>query len=138
MNPAIICYDGSEGARSAIHEAARFLGPREVIVLHVREEPPATAHAELVPTLESAMIERAQSVVDEGVAFAVEAGLDASPLMVQAHGPVWAAILGVVERRDPCVVVVGSRGLSGVKSALLGSVSAKVIHESSRPVVVVP
>jgi len=62
----------------------------------------------------------------------------AGNLSREARGPVWSTILEIVDDRDPCVVVVGSRGLGGVKSALMGSVSAKLVHESTRPIVVVP
>ena len=82
-------------------------------MLHVSEQLPATSHAELVPELERRMTERARSVIEEGVAVAKEAGLDASPLAVEARGPVWSTILEIVDDRDPCVVVVGSRGLGG-------------------------
>jgi nucleotide-binding universal stress UspA family protein len=34
--------------------------------------------------------------------------------------------------------VVGSRGLNGIKSLLLGSVSHALLHQTDRPVVVVP
>lgn len=37
----------------------------------------------------------------------------------------------------PAVVVVGSRGRSGIKSALLGSVSNAVINHAERPALVV-
>jgi nucleotide-binding universal stress UspA family protein len=42
----------------------------------------------------------------------------------------------VAEAGDADLIVVGSRGRGGLKSALLGSVSGHVIHHASCPVVV--
>ncbi|NYT11975.1 MAG: universal stress protein [Methanomassiliicoccales archaeon] len=40
--------------------------------------------------------------------------------------------------KDFDLVVVGCRGLSGIKGFLMGSVSSKVVHHCKRPVMVVP
>jgi nucleotide-binding universal stress UspA family protein len=40
--------------------------------------------------------------------------------------------------KDFDVVVVGCRGLSGIKSFLMGSVSSKVVHHCNKPLMVVP
>ena len=42
------------------------------------------------------------------------------------------------DQEDAEATVVGSRGLSPMKSALLGSVANGVVHHSARPVVVIP
>ena len=47
------------------------------------------------------------------------------------------AILWAAEEPAVMSVVVGSRGLSGFRSALLGSVSNAVVQHSAKPVVVV-
>jgi nucleotide-binding universal stress UspA family protein len=51
---------------------------------------------------------------------------------------VWRAILDIADEQDAAVVVVGARGASGLSSALLGSVSYGLVHNSDRPVLVVP
>ncbi len=79
----------------------------------------------------------AQWVLDEQVRKVEEAG-----------GSVEEAHLRMGERRDQAIVhlaeelgagliVMGSRGLGGVRRALMGSVSASVVHHAHCPVMVV-
>jgi nucleotide-binding universal stress UspA family protein len=81
--------------------------------------------------------ESAERVAEEGVGIAVAAGLQATPLVVEAAGPVWAAIVQAAQEHDAAAIVMGSRGLSGVKSALLGSVSNGVVHHATCPTLIV-
>lgn len=79
----------------------------------------------------------ADRVVSEGVKAAEAAGFEAAPLVVEALGPVWQAIAAVAEQRDAAAIVLGSRGVSAIKAALLRSVSSGVVHHATRPVVVI-
>jgi nucleotide-binding universal stress UspA family protein len=47
------------------------------------------------------------------------------------------AIVAVANERDAAAIVVGSRGLKGLRSKLLGSTSAALLRKAGRPVVVV-
>ncbi len=67
-----------------------------------------------------------------GVARA--AGFKASPVA----GPVWSAIVEEAEKHDAETATLGSRGLTGLSSALLGSVSSGAAHRGRRPTFVVP
>jgi nucleotide-binding universal stress UspA family protein len=51
---------------------------------------------------------------------------------------VWRAILDLAEEETAELIVLGSRGRSGIKSMVLGSVSYGVLHNSGRPVLIVP
>ncbi len=48
------------------------------------------------------------------------------------------AILAEAEAVDASAILMGSRGLTGLKSLLLGSVSHAVIQRADRAVIVVP
>ena len=53
------------------------------------------------------------------------------------EGPPAEAILRVAETRECDLIVMGSRGLGELKAVLLGSVSDKVLHHSTVPVLIV-
>lgn len=148
-NPVLLCFDGSEDAAVAISRAGEILGPRQAVVLTVLEparswEPtdPATILDAPVGRLLSKALELdeiAAEVVEEelgrGVELARAAGFDAQGRTAQ--GKPWKAICEVATELDAAVIVLGARGLSRVKSVLLGSVSTAVSVHSPRPVLIV-
>ena len=87
--------------------------------------------------LDRAVAEDSGRVADEGVRIAREAGLAAEPMAVEANGPVWKTVTETADRNDAAVIVIGSRGLTGFRSMLLGRVSSAVLHHADRPVLVV-
>jgi nucleotide-binding universal stress UspA family protein len=147
--PILIAYDGSEGAKAAVEAAGRLFPGRRAVVLSVWHSVAAAASATLVAVpagvaaqaykeLDGETERRATAMAAEGAAAARAAGLDAAGVAVLCHGQVWATIVNAAEQEDVEAVVVGSRGRSAVRSALLGSVANGVVHHSSRPVVVIP
>jgi nucleotide-binding universal stress UspA family protein len=151
--PIVIAYDGSPPARAAVNEAGRLFAPGEAIVLTVWE--PGLAEMMIVPDatgmgstmlpfdpavtqeVERASEERAQSIAAEGAALAREAGLDARALAVEDLTDPPDAIIAATEQHGARAIVIGSRGLGGLKSKLLGSTSKAVLHRAACPVVVV-
>ena len=87
--------------------------------------------------LDRVAAEEGGRVADEGVRIAQETGLEAEPVAVKATGPVWNTILEIADHHDAATIVMGSRGLTGVRSMLLGSVSSAVVHHTDRPTLVV-
>ena len=69
--------------------------------------------------------------------MAEQAGLIAEPLAVHGSGSVWRTILELAERNDAAAIVMGSRGRTGLRSMLLGSVSSAVIGHADRPTLVI-
>ena len=148
--PALLCFDGSEGAAAAIHTAGPLLGPRPAVVLSVWEplrvwEPwdPVTFVSgpleRLIATrseLDEIVADLAREKAEQGVALARAAGFDAQARV--AGGRVWEKICEVAEELDVAVIVVGSRGLGRAGSAVLGSVSTAVIAHARRAVLVGP
>jgi nucleotide-binding universal stress UspA family protein len=58
--------------------------------------------------------------------------------LLETFGPVGAGLADYVAKEAPTLVVVGTRGLSGVRSAVLGSVSHHVAQHVATPVLIVP
>ena len=148
MNPLLVGYDGSDDAQEAIAGAGSlFPGARAVVVTAWRPLVATLAHypmsaAAPLPTdvteIDRSFRESAEGTAAEGAERARSAGLDAEPAAVETDGPFWQALVEAADRHDAAAIVVGPRGLTGVKSALLGSVSHGVVHNSQRPVLVVP
>jgi nucleotide-binding universal stress UspA family protein len=79
----------------------------------------------------------AHEIVDRGTAIARDAGFDAEPLLLVADKRTAQLIADTAEELDAPAIVIGQRGMSGLKSALLGSVSRDLVNAYHRPVVVV-
>ena len=144
--PLLLCYDGSEPAKHAIERAAALLRVRHAVVLTVWQPTAGLgsfAWADAMDTmldyveLDRAAAELGGRIVQEGVRVARDAGLQAEPLAVEATGPVWQTILEIADSHDASTIVIGSRGLTGLRSMLLGSVSTAVVHRADRPTLVI-
>jgi nucleotide-binding universal stress UspA family protein len=145
--PWLICYDGSENAKHAIERSRDLLRDRHAFVLTVWQPQPLAggdAFAWLgAPSmvnsveLDRAGAEHADRLANQGVRIAREGGLEAEPVAIEATGPVWKTILEIADHHDAATIVMGSRGLTGVRSMLLGSVSSAVVHHGDRPTLVI-
>ncbi len=143
--PILIAYDGSACADLAIDKVAEEFGPRKVIVLVVSEglervpffgTAGVPVEPETMELLTDAAQKGAEAIAEKGAERARGKGLDASTAVAEG-GPIWSAIVEAADDQDAAVIALGSRGLSGVKHALLGSVSGAVAHHSHRGVFIV-
>jgi nucleotide-binding universal stress UspA family protein len=144
--PLLICYDGSENAKQAITSAGSLLAGRNATVVTVwqpRGEDGSLASSGAMDSLidftgiDRATAEGAEQLADEGVQLAQEAGIEAVATATRAVGPVWKTLLAQADEHDASVIVLGSRGLGSLRSALRGSVSSAVMHHAQRPTLVV-
>jgi nucleotide-binding universal stress UspA family protein len=139
--PLLLCFDGSARAARAIKRAGALFAGRDALVVTVWQPTPlgsiawsgVTASMVEFFRFDRAGADAARRVADEGVRIAMDAGLQATPLAVEADGPVWLTILEIADRHDAATIVMGSRGLTGLRSTLLGSVSNAVVHHTDRP-----
>jgi nucleotide-binding universal stress UspA family protein len=151
--PVVVAYDGSPEAQAAVREAAALFGHRPLLVVAVWEPGlaampvgpgPGEAGMSYLPPdpAEVAAVDRAQSdhaaaMAEAGAHLARELGATAEALSVPDEAAVAETIVAIAEERDAAAVVVGSRGLGGIKARLLGSTSRGVMHHTHRPVLVV-
>lgn len=143
--PILFAYDGSPNADRAIDVAAELLGGGRAELVHAWE-PAYSAAARSAVYLygaietEAAFAEeqnRAQLVAERGAERARAAGFDVHATAVHGNAPVWHTLDQQIATIDPRVVVMGSRGLTGVRAAL-GSVSHHVASHATVPVLTVP
>jgi nucleotide-binding universal stress UspA family protein len=145
----LICYDGSEDAKAAIAQAGALFDGQPAIVLTVWER--FTDRLARTPAalgmvsgmgdtgdIDQATRKAAEETADEGAGLARQAGLDASPRIAERSFSISTAILGEADRANAGAIVLGSRGLGGVGSFFLGSVSHAVVQHADRAVVVIP
>jgi nucleotide-binding universal stress UspA family protein len=141
--PILICYDGSESARSAIRGAADILGPRPATVLDVgplftqAESYAVAASAASSVEFEHEHAEEALNRAAEGADIARAAGFTATPRGAAA-APTWEGILDFADEVGASAIVVGSHGRTGLREFVEGSVSHEIVKHSTLPVLVVP
>src|SRR3954465_5033670 len=145
--PLLLCYDGSEDAKHAIEHAGRLLGGRDALVVTVWQSTPALGSCAFGGATDSRFdfveVDRAaadlgERVARDGVRIAQQAGLHANTIAVEATGPVWKTIVEIADRHDAATIVIGSRGLTGLRPLLLGSDSSAIVHHADRPTLVIP
>jgi nucleotide-binding universal stress UspA family protein len=144
--PVLIAYDGSENAKHAIRVAVAEIGGGSAQIVHVWE-PLSSASSRLAvyavmagagPQELAYEREQAEAKAEEGGDLARQVGFDASALAIRSDGPIAAALIDYINEQRPRLVVMGTRGLTGLRSALAGSVSHAVAAHSHVPVLVVP
>jgi nucleotide-binding universal stress UspA family protein len=152
VRPVVLAYDGSAEAQHALREAVALFGHRPLIVASVWE--PGLAMVAMMPPAgepsmgylpdpeEVAAIDQVQSghaddVAEAGARLARELGATAEALSMPDSANVADTLIAIAEERDARAIVVGSRGLGGIKARVLGSTSRKLLHDTHRPVLVV-
>jgi len=154
MPHLLIAYDGSDLAKAAVRSAAELFPGSAALVVTVWEpglgalvtlnadwDPVGAVSVppdpELVSELDKAGEHHASVVAAEGARLARSLGLDAEPHAIPDEVHVADAIVDLAAERDAAAVVVGSHGISGLRSHLLGSTSRQVLARCRRPLVVV-
>ena len=145
----LVGFDGSPDAAGAIELTAQLLPGRTAVIAHLWAPPYARPELrsrvsrragsvkEMIELLEREALAEAERVAAEGVTLAAAAGWRAEPLVRRSLGGVGLELAALAEELVPAVLVIGSRGLTGVR-AVLGSVSDEAVHASPVPVLVVP
>jgi nucleotide-binding universal stress UspA family protein len=144
----VIGYDGSGDARRAVDVAAHALRPDTALVLNVWAGSLAAAHVPVplgvpsppTPEEEAELEQAARRIADEGAARARDAGLPAEGTVRRGATPdeIAKALFDLADDRDAALVIVGRRGMSRLKAAVLGSVSDAAVRSGRGPVLVVP
>lgn len=131
----VLGYDGSAGGKVALAVAcdlAKQLN-RKLVIAFAYE---VSKFGGEVQDLAHALREHGQEVVDEAVAKAHEDGLETETVI--EHGDNAEALARIAQERGASMIVVGTRGEAALRGLVLGSVSHKLLHLATTPVLVVP
>jgi len=133
--------DGSAGARRAEETAIELaeIHDATIHVLYIVDQPTSVSGTgEGVPGLDNlldALEQEGEEATDDVAARAEDRGIETTSAV--RRGNPHEDILTYAEEHDIDVIVMGTHGRTGVKRALLGSVTEDVVRHSESPVLTV-
>lgn len=136
----LLPVDGSELSLEAVRFAVRLAGAglhAEVVLANVQE--PANLY-ELIVAHNPEVIDRVSTEAGTHLLHGARELLLAAQLEFEVEigkGDPAHTIIDIAERFSCDLIVMGARGNSALRSALMGSVSNEVLHASTIPVVIV-
>ncbi len=135
MSQIIVGYDGSDCARAALDTAAdaAIALKDELVVVYAYE---VNRMGGEVQDYAKSLKERSEEVMAHASHQAAAKHVDIETVVVEERPA--AALVRIAEERDARLIVVGTRGESPLKGALVGSTPHKLIQLADRPVVIVP
>lgn len=131
--------DGSDNALRALDQAlflAKSTGA-SITAMHVIESPP-TVYVESQKLLNELLAnyrKESAKILDKCKEIAQAQGVQIETVI--AEGDAASNINGYSEKESFDLIVIGSRGLGRLKTAILGSTSNKVLHHSKGSVLIV-
>ena len=133
----LVAVDGSESSKKAFDQSV-FLAQKcnsKLYVIHVVLDweygGDSAATFELIDDLRA----KGMELLEQCKTLALKSNVQVETLLEQ--GDYAHEIIEVAKRNDSNVIIMGSRGMSPIKELLLGSVSLKVMHHASCPVMIV-
>ena len=132
----IVGYDGSEHAKAALRagaEVAKAYGDKLIVAFGYDLHPIAGEMRDYQLALRDLATKR----LNEAKELAAADGSVEIEAVIVERAPA-AGLAHLATERDARVIVVGTRGESPFRGALLGSTPHKLLHLSDRPVLVVP
>lgn len=140
VDRVLVPTDGSEAAEAAVDHAVAVADAcgAAIRVLSVVDTRALAAQSELAPSdvLVESLEERSEHAVNEVAERCEAAGLSVETAV--ARGPPSRAICEDAEESGADLVVMGTRGRSGLNRVLLGSVTERTVRHAPVPVMAVP
>lgn len=135
----ILCaYDFSETAALALQQARRLADRHDarLVLAHVVEPIPLGPYPNIsAPTSDLAISEIAEKRVEEEARALRASGRDVD--VIVRLGEPGSTLVSVAEEVGADLVVLGTRGLTGVRHVLLGSTAEAVVRRAPMPVLTV-
>lgn len=135
----LVPVDGSDNSLRAL-DAALLLSEKigsEVTAIHVMEDIPVLhiQSEKLLRKLIEDFKKESQLILSRSSDIAAKKGICLNTKLLQ--GNAGSTILDFCENGKFDVIVMGSRGMGKFKELVLGSVSSKVVHHASCPVMII-
>lgn len=132
----LVCIDGSEHSQKALEKTsiiAKGCDADEVVVIHVDEifVPLISFSTEQMESIRKMAKERKKirkKMLSEALKFFKEKNIKARTVFKEGHPA--DTIIKVAHKGGFDMIVIGSRGVSGLKKLFLGSVSNAIINEA--------
>jgi nucleotide-binding universal stress UspA family protein len=135
----LVAIDGSDHAAQALRTAAQLASEEHARLTVITAVPPTPALAQITAT-GAALADVAELMGDAGKRMRAQVDElpdDISVTTIVVSGHAAPKILKELREGTYDLLVMGTRGLGRVSSALLGSVSQAVLHQAEVPVLVV-
>ena len=134
----LVCTDGSKYSQKALEEASVIVkgcNVNEVAIIHVYEKFdsfPISVEGNIEQTeINRLMMEeykkKGEKILSEALKFIEEKNIKARTILKKGHPA--DTIISVAQEEGFDMIVIGSRGLGGLKKLFLGSVSNAIIQE---------
>jgi nucleotide-binding universal stress UspA family protein len=140
MKKFLVGVDGSELSVRAVRKAAEYASGMKAQLVLVYALAPMSHLAEVytgpIGDLEEADRKNGELILRDAARVARESGCEVSATMLNGS-PATVLAERAEQDRDVDLVVVGSRGLGTVASAILGSVTDRLVRVCKKPVLVV-
>lgn len=139
FSKVLVPIDGSDNSFRAL-DAALLLSENlgaKVTAIHVMEEIPVLhiQSEKLLRQLLDAYKKERQVILTKCSEIATSKGLSINTKLLQ--GNAGSTILDFCEKEKYDLIVMGSRGMGKFRELVLGSVSNKIVHHSSCPVMII-
>jgi nucleotide-binding universal stress UspA family protein len=133
----LVAYDGSEHSRKALDLAVKVVqcSHGKLTILYAFDKVPLILGDDETQRFIERAMSKGRERLAEATLFLRNTGVEFSTSSVE--GPAAEAILRVAAVEGCDLIVMGSRGLGMVQGLLLGSVSYRVLHHATIPVLLV-
>ncbi|MFP3260037.1 MAG: universal stress protein [Sulfolobus sp.] len=126
----VVAYDGSEHSKKAINFLLKIAKKEdEIHIVTVVKEPPKSPEQKIIE-------ERSKAEEEQKELMKILSEYNVKP-MIEESLDVPDAIIQYCTRINCDMIITGSRGLTGLKKVIIGSVSSAIVNKSPVPVLVV-
>lgn len=133
----LVPVDGSEQSMKAARYAIEMAGQvgAELLLIHCHTPFPMVMGEPQLQVAVKKINEKSMEIMGQFVPVFKESGVTFKDRIIEGHP---GDVIPDLARSEKCdMIIMGSRGMSNIKSLVLGSVTHKVLHLAGCPVLVI-